>query len=50
MPEGLEDVSTYPTLFAELIARGWSDEHLEMLAGRNLIRAFKKVEEVFPLQ
>ena len=27
-PEGLEDVSGYPRLFAELVRRGWSDEDL----------------------
>ena len=46
LPQGLEDVSTYPALFAELIRRGWSDADLEKLAGRNLIRVFQKVEKV----
>ena len=46
VPNGLEDVSTYPDLFAELIDRGWSDEDLKKLAGNNLIRAFRKAEEV----
>ena len=32
-PEGLDDVSTYPKLFAELIRRGWSDAELRKLAG-----------------
>ncbi|KAG2210195.1 hypothetical protein INT46_010004 [Mucor plumbeus] len=45
-PTGLEDVSKYPDLFAELIRRGWSDEHLIGLAGRNLLRVWKKVELV----
>lgn len=45
-PEGLEDVSTYPALFAELIRRGWSDRDLEALAGGNLIRTFAAVEQV----
>ena len=31
-PEGLEDVSSYPKLFAELIRRGWSDADLAKLA------------------
>ncbi|HVX87829.1 MAG TPA: dipeptidase, partial [Gemmatimonadales bacterium] len=30
-PVGLEDVSTYPNLFAELIRRGWSDADLKKL-------------------
>lgn len=46
LPAGLEDVSTYPALFAELIRRGWSDEDLQKLAGRNLVRAFTRAEQV----
>ncbi|KAH9510014.1 dipeptidase 1 (renal) [Bulinus truncatus] len=45
-PVGLEDVSKYPDLFAELLRRGWSTEDLEKLAGKNLIRVFKEVEKV----
>lgn len=43
-PTGLEDVSRYPYLFAELIRRGWSDADLERLAGGNLLRAFRQAE------
>jgi membrane dipeptidase len=43
-PAGLEDVSTFPALFAELIRRGWSDDDLRKLAGRNLLRALKAAE------
>jgi membrane dipeptidase len=46
MPEGLEDVSRYPHLFAELVRRGWKDEDLKKLAGLNLIRAMRRAEEV----
>lgn len=45
-PEGLEDVSTYPALFAELVKRGWSDKDLAKLAGGNLVRAFARAEQV----
>lgn len=45
-PEGLDDVSKYPLLFAELIRRGWSDQDLKKLAGENLLRAWAKTEEV----
>lgn len=45
-PDGLEDVSTYPNLFAELIARGWSDENLAKLAGGNFLRALRGAEAV----
>lgn len=44
--KGLEDVSTYPALFAELIHRGWSDDDLKKLAGENVLRVFSKAEEV----
>ena len=45
-PVGLEDVSKYPDLFAELIRRGWSDANLRKLAGENLLRTFAKAEAV----
>lgn len=44
--EGLEDVSTYPALFTELARRGYSQEDLEKIAGRNLLRVMKVVEAV----
>lgn len=44
--EGLEDVSTYPQLFAELARRGWSDADLRKLAGENVLRAFEQAERV----
>jgi membrane dipeptidase len=44
VPEGLEDVSSFPYLFAELIRRGWSDDDLRKLAGGNLLRAFRATE------
>ncbi|MEP7384107.1 MAG: dipeptidase [Gemmatimonadota bacterium] len=43
---GLEDVSKYPALFAELIRRGWSDGDLRKLAGENMLRVFGEVETV----
>ncbi len=45
-PVGLEDVSTYPALFAELSRRGWSDEDLAKLAGENVLRAWRDAEAV----
>ena len=44
--KGLEDVSTYPALFAELVRRGWSDDDLRKLAGDNVLRAMTRAEEV----
>jgi membrane dipeptidase len=43
-PEGLEDVSGYPRLFAELVRRGWSDADLAKLAQGNLLRALRSAE------
>jgi membrane dipeptidase len=45
-PEGLEDVSGYPRLFAELARRGWSDEDLARLANGNILRVLRRAEEV----
>lgn len=45
-PLGLEDVSRYPYLLAELLDSGWSEQNLQKLAGRNLIRVFRQVEDV----
>ncbi|HSM61982.1 MAG TPA: dipeptidase [Longimicrobiales bacterium] len=45
-PVGLEDVSTYPALFAELAGRGWSEEDLAALAGENVLRAMREAEAV----
>jgi membrane dipeptidase len=45
-PIGLEDVSKYPYLFAELIRRGWSDKDLTKLAGGNLLRVMRQNETV----
>ena len=41
---GLEDVSTYPALFAELLTRGWSEADCAALAGGNLLRALREAE------
>ena len=41
---GLEDVSTYPALFAELLDRGWTEPDCAALAGGNLLRALRAAE------
>ena len=46
LPVGLEDVSGYPLLFAELIERGWSDPELAGLACRNVLRVLREAEGV----
>ncbi|KAJ7497049.1 membrane dipeptidase-domain-containing protein [Mycena latifolia] len=45
-PVGLEDVSKYPALFAELYTRGWNKYELAGLAGANLLRVFEGAEKV----
>jgi membrane dipeptidase len=45
-PPGMNSVSGYPLLFAELIRRGWSDGDLGRLAGGNLLRVLRKAEAV----
>jgi membrane dipeptidase len=44
VPDGLEDVSRFPHLLAEMIRRGWSDEAIAGLAGDNFLRVFRSVE------
>lgn len=46
VPEGLEDVTTYPDLFAELLRRGYSEQELKKIAGLNVLRVMREVEEV----
>jgi membrane dipeptidase len=44
LPEGLTDVSCYPALFAELLARGWSEPDCTALAGGNILRVLRAAE------
>jgi len=41
---GLEDVSAYPALFAELTGRGWTEAECAALAGGNLLRVLRDAE------
>jgi membrane dipeptidase len=41
---GLEDVSAYPALFAELAGRGWTESDCAALAGGNLLRVLRDAE------
>jgi membrane dipeptidase len=45
-PPGLNSVSGYPLIFAELIRRGWSDADLAKLAGGNVLRVMRQAETV----
>ncbi len=42
IPKGLEDVSCFPALFEELAARGYSEEDLAKVAGRNVLRVMRE--------
>ena len=45
-PDGLEDVSKFPLLIAELLKRGVSDQSVRNLAGLNVLRVLDAVDEV----
>jgi membrane dipeptidase len=45
-PAGLEDVSTFPALVAELLRRGWSDGDVKRVIGLNVLRAMREAERV----
>jgi membrane dipeptidase len=44
--QGLEDVSRFPNLVAQLLDRGMSRRDVEKVCGRNFLRVFKEVEKV----
>jgi membrane dipeptidase len=44
--DGLEDVSCYPALLAELMRRGYTHQKIKQLAGLNLLRVFREAENV----
>ena len=46
VPEGLEDVSKYPALTAELLRRGYKDDDVRKILGRNVLRVMREAEKV----
>ena len=46
VPVGLEDVSKFPDLIAELLRRGWSEADVRKVAGLNALRVLRATEEV----
>jgi len=46
VPVGLEDVSKFPDLIAELLKRGWSEEDVRKVAGLNALRVLRAAERV----
>jgi len=46
VPDGLEDVSKYPALTAELLRRGYKDEDVRKILGLNVLRVMRETERV----
>src|SRR6266404_5648456 len=46
VPVGLEDVSKFPDLLAELLRRGWSEQDIRKVAGLNALRVLRAAEGV----
>jgi membrane dipeptidase len=44
--QGLEDVSTYPALTAELLRRGYKDDEIRKIIGQNVLRVMRETEQV----
>jgi membrane dipeptidase len=44
--EGLEDVSKYPALTAELLKRGYTDQDIKKILGQNILRVMRQTERV----
>ena len=49
VPVGLEDVSRFPDLIAELLRRGWSEPDVKKVAGQNTLRVLREAERVAAL-
>ncbi|XP_066204560.1 dipeptidase 1 [Saccopteryx leptura] len=45
LPSGLEDVSKYPDLIAELLRRQWTEAEIKGALADNLLRVFEEVEQ-----
>jgi membrane dipeptidase len=45
-PVGLEDVSTYPALVAEMLKRGWMPGDVKKVVGLNILRVMRQAEAV----
>jgi membrane dipeptidase len=46
VPVGLEDVSRFPDLIAELLRRGWTEADVRKLVGLNVLRVMREAERV----
>jgi membrane dipeptidase len=46
VPQGVEDVSKFPDLLAELLRRGWSEQDVRKVAGLNALRVMREAQRV----
>ncbi len=46
LPAGLEDVSCYPNITAELLRRGWGEIEIRKVLGENMLRVMGAVEAI----
>jgi membrane dipeptidase len=46
VPRGLEDVSTYPALTAELLRRGYREDDVKKILGQNVLRVMREAERI----
>jgi membrane dipeptidase len=46
LPTGLKDVSYFPNLIKELLARGYKEEDIEKICSGNLLRVWREVDQV----
>ncbi|GAA0855476.1 dipeptidase [Aliiglaciecola litoralis] len=46
LPIGLKDVSSYPNLVQGLLDKGYSEEDIAKILGKNLLRVWREVEQV----
>lgn len=46
LPVGLKDVSTYPNLVQGLLDKNYSEQDIEKILGKNLLRVWSQVEQI----
>jgi len=46
VPDGLTDVAGYPHLVAELLRRGYTEDDVKKITGRNILRVLRQAEAV----
>ncbi len=46
LPRGLEDVSCYPNLIAELLKKGYTERDIGKICSQNFLRVWSEVERI----